>query len=310
MPATGVKFTMVFRDDIAAITESHIYLSGSSPAGALAAAQDLMTARMALMGEGIEAVGGRLSQLGKPRVVALLPDSFLSGLAVTPVLYTIPSPSPAIVANQKMVNSPDAPNSAFQLNWTGANGHNGHIFMAGVPDAVISSGSEPTNIFVVPGYQALVDAYTTLLRTAGWGTVCRKNTLDTLPEFTVEAVVTDPTSLNASLIVTGNPAPIAAGKFVQVYRFTRTNVAYLSLNGRWQVYSVTAGPAVGQYTITLRGSQGVPLDVITALGFVQQWDQISVAYGALAPGRAASRKRGNRVLRPRARQSRPRRISL
>src|SRR5258707_5940591 len=106
MPATGVKFTMVFRDDIAAITESHIYLSGSSPAGALAAAQDLMTARMALMGEGIEAVGGRLSQLGKPRVVALLPDSFLSGFAVTAVLFTLPRPSPGIVAHPKNVKPP------------------------------------------------------------------------------------------------------------------------------------------------------------------------------------------------------------
>src|SRR5258707_11093595 len=134
MPATGVKFTMVFRDDIAAITESHIYLSGSSPAGALAAAQDLMTARMALMGEGIEAVGGRLSQLGKPRVVALLPDSFLSGLAVTPVLYTIPSPSPAILANQKIVNSPDAPNSSFPLHLTRAHCHQRHILIAGGPD--------------------------------------------------------------------------------------------------------------------------------------------------------------------------------
>src|SRR5258707_8490977 len=202
---------MVLRDDIAENRESPVSWSGSSPAGALAAAQDLMTARMALMGEGIEAVGGRLSQLGKPRVVALVPDSFLSGLAVTPVLYTIPSPSPAIVANQKMVNSPDAPNSAFQLNWTGANGHNGHIFMAGGPDAVISSGSEPTNIFVVPGDQALVDAYTTLLRTAGWGTVCRKNTLETLPEFTVEAVLADPANLDASLYGTGHPRPPAPG---------------------------------------------------------------------------------------------------
>src|SRR5258707_12821518 len=113
MPATGVKFTMVFRDDIAAITESHIYLSGSSPAGALAAAQDLMTARMALMGEGIEAVGGRLSQLGKPRVVALLPDSFLSGFGGPPFLFTNPSPTPAFVPNQKNVNSPNRPKPRF-----------------------------------------------------------------------------------------------------------------------------------------------------------------------------------------------------
>src|SRR5258707_15755280 len=113
---------MVFRDDIAAITESHIYLSGSAPAGALAAAQDLMTARMALMGEGIEAGGGRVRQLGKPRVVALLPDSFLSGLGGTPFPYTIPPPNPAPVPHPKKGNPPGAPNPSFPLNWTGANG--------------------------------------------------------------------------------------------------------------------------------------------------------------------------------------------
>src|SRR5258707_1737825 len=113
MPAPGVKFTMVFRDDIAAITESHIYLSGSPPAGALAAAQDLMTARMALMGEGIEAVGGRLSQLGKPRVVALLPDRFLSGFAVTPSSSHHPRPTPATLAKPKNVESPDPPHATF-----------------------------------------------------------------------------------------------------------------------------------------------------------------------------------------------------
>src|SRR5258707_12965180 len=121
MPATGVKFTMVFRDDIAAITESHIYLSGSSPAGALAAAQDLMTARMALMGEGIEAVGGRVSQLGKPRVVALLPDSFLNGLGVTPVPFTLPHPNPALLPHPKMVDSRARAKLRFQSNWTGGN---------------------------------------------------------------------------------------------------------------------------------------------------------------------------------------------
>src|SRR5262249_9053300 len=82
MPPTGCRVTMVFQDDILAISETHDRVAATDIASVVNDAKILIKARMKVMGEGIEFVECRLSMEGVWR------DSFIISAADMGALTT------------------------------------------------------------------------------------------------------------------------------------------------------------------------------------------------------------------------------
>lgn len=303
MPVTGIKCTAFYEDNGRGISETHYYVPGSQTSQAYNPFLALIKKRMATMGAGVQAIGGRMSLAGVKRVVEIIDPQDLAGLTPGSANYNFPD-------GHQEPNDPDFANVCILLRTRAGAQSAGSLFMAGVPDAAIRAGNEGAAVALVPGFATKLNSYLTLLKSGIWGMRTRTKGGGAPPLLQVTSVLSQVGTGNVGLVVTGAVGGIAPTTFVYLTGFTRTNVAYASLNGRWQVDSVAAGPGAGENTIYLRASSTIPTFQLVHLGTVQLEDFSTVAYTSIDLVGKTTRKRGNRFLAPLARRRVRRPISL
>jgi hypothetical protein len=89
------------------------------------------------------------------------------------------------------------------------------------------------------------------------------------------------------------------GQIIQITGVKRSNIAYASANGIWQIASVALGsPVTGQNTYYLLNSTQVQATTLTSNGQIQGVDFATVQYTSIQIAGQTTRKRGNRFLVP------------
>lgn len=306
MPAVGIRCLMKIQDDVYSIQEAHVALTTD-----FASAKNqfivLFKARMALCGPPALPFVGRMTLLGANRVV-----DYLSAIDLATV-NTVPNKA-QMQDNTGVVgpNTSDQPKSCILLKATGAGNRIKSIYLAGVPDPVISEDPRGPRVAFIPTYAPLFDTYARILSTGGnWGYIARvTDPTITLPKEIV-GLTTNMQTLLTGVVIVGNAASYPANKAVMVRNVKMSNNAYLSYAGQHVVDSSVADtPVSGQATIYLRGTVGVNIGEVLKRGTIEFVDYTTVAYTNVFPFAQTTRKRGNRSLVGPGRRLTRRKISL
>lgn len=292
MPATGVRCTFIMRGDVFAITETHVYLTSSALNDAETSALKLFKLRLALSGFPTRPTALRMSVVGSPRVFRTLGAEDLAGIA--PVANNYKDKQGNFVNNNS-----DQAKSCLQLSADYADTRHKKIYLAGVPDVVIGDPDEPGHIVDNAWWLALFNSWRNELTGTAkpWGFIARSDPAGPLAKVQVQSVGNQVGTQNFGIATLGAIPNIALGSMLQTTRFKRSNLAFRSPNGIFQVSAIDQNaPANGFTTYYFRSTSDVSANVITKLGFVQPIDYTSYKYQRLTIDKDTTRKRGNRVL--------------
>jgi hypothetical protein len=297
MPVTCVKVTMLFQDDQFGISESHLLpLSNSLGSNELAYATALVKARMSLMGANVVFVGARLSVEGTYRDSQVLTQ------------FDIPNP-PTFPLNTSGPNGaesglPDQAKSCVEVRKEATPLHHTTLYLAGVPDGLITEFPRGPNVVNYPAWLTNFNAYRTILlgSTPQWGMAVRNYTGSYAP-IAIQGFNNAGPGGQLGFFVNGSPAGYVQGATVQVRQTTRTNVAYPTPNGKWVIGSVAQNtPVAGQTSFYLNGSNNVIATTIIKFGNALLLDYLPAQYSTIKYVGQTTRKRGNRSLVPVARR--------
>jgi hypothetical protein len=282
---------MTFQDDLFGITEAHL-LPQSSTIGTTEknAAEVLVKARMLCMGANVNFVGCRLSVEGVYRDSQVLTQ------------FDIPSP-PTFPLNTSGPNGPesglpDQAKSCVEVRKEATSLHHASMYMAGVPDGVITEFPRGPNIVNYPAWNLNFMAYRAILLGSNpqWGMACR-NYGTGFSAIPVIGYNNAGPGGDLGFVLTGSPQGYIVGANVQLRQVTRTNVAYQSANGKWVIGSIQPNtPVAGQTTYYLNNSAGVPAGQILKFGNALLLDYIALQYSEFKYVGQTTRKRGNRTL--------------
>lgn len=304
MPASGIRFVMTIKDDRYSISEVHV-VPGVDLEAAVPKAIRLFKTRMALCGVPAVPFRGRLSVIGKRKVVRTLSQTELK-MVGQPTLTTYTGPGGSAGTNES-----DQPKASIQVVFRKNDGTENSGYLGGVPDPVIRENPEGPAIELVPAYQALFDAYRSELLTTGWGCIAKvKDDASTK----LRSVMGMETNLNTSLseVFSASFAPeLGVGTKIFLRGMKPQQRAFRALTGQWEVYTVTVNsPVAGQSRYALRDSKGYNLLDAKALGTVELVDYTFASYVDVKLGQQTTRKRGNRSLASPGRRLKPVRVSL
>lgn len=299
MPAQGIFTTMFFKDDVYGFSESHLYLNGAGgiTPSAVADSFTLFKKRIALCGYGVQAVGMRLSQLGVFRDSKVFTASDLA--ALNPLAGNFSTNTGGTVPNDS-----DQPKACVLVRAESGALRRKPIYLAGVPDVIIRENPSGPAVIQIPAWLTLFNSYANTL-VASWGFAAKQ--LSSVLGFGATPIIGLATQAGTALIgiVIGAGTITVDGTLpVQVRGVGRTNNAYPSLNGTWQVADVlTSTPVAGKTTVFLRGTSHITQSTITKLGTAQLADRTGFPYTAVQLIGQTTRKRGNRFLAPPGRRT-------
>jgi hypothetical protein len=268
------------------ITEEHIYGTADFTL-ASAAFLKLFKARMAAAGYGVIPFGGRMSMLPLARQTQIFSANDLAGIAPGALSWGV---SGGGTANNDM----DQPLSCVVLRLEAGATRRRSLFMAGIPDVIVREDPTGPDVTDYPAWNVAFATYRATLLGDNWGFV---NAAPQTP-ISVVGVGTDPATGNLQLTVSGASAVFAQGAFVAVHKFLRSNTAYASANGRWQIQFVQINAIPVTVTYTLLASAAVNPATITRLGTIQGFDTQFTKYTEVKIRKQGTRKRGNRFLVP------------
>ena len=286
MPASGIKFVMFMEAEKFGISEEHIYGSTNFPAAYLAAIK-IFKARMGVAGFGVVPFGGRLSLLPLERQTQVLSPQDIAGIAPGQLTWNVSG-------GGVVDNTMDQPLSCVVLRLEAGTTRRRSLFMAGIPDVVVRENPIGPDVTDYPAWNTAFAAYRAALLADTWGFV---NTAPVTP-IPVIGAGSDPATGNLQLTVSGASAVFTQGQFVAVHKFLRSNVAYASANGRWQIASVQINAIPVTVTYTLFSSAQVNPLTITRMGVIQALDTQWSKYTNVLLRKQGTRKRGNRFLVP------------
>lgn len=289
MPASGVRCTFVYRMGDFAISETLTYNQPVDLALAVPPAVELMKARIGLSGYGLV-----------PKFIRLSKENvFRDSVVVSPANEGI---QPTALRNftsandETTTNASDQAKAAMLVRCDSGTFHRKALYLAGIPDCVISTFPLGGPIQNQPQWAPLWNKYKNLLINRPWGFVVVKGVNDGAVQVQTRAVVTQ---AGTGLIGVVAPAPAlnpGASK-VQLRNFRRSHPALPSLNGRWQVSEIlTDSPSPGLVTYFLLNSSNVSAASVTYTGTIEVLDFITLSITDVALEDATTRKRGNRVL--------------
>jgi hypothetical protein len=297
MPITNaVRVTMFMADDVFGISETHDYNTSGDLTTVVQPAINLLKARMKLMGFGVSIVGVRLSKEGVYRDSLVLDPSQWAGIPPGQFNYSGPSGNAG-------TNDPDQAKACVLVRAESGTLHRKSIFLAGIPDIIIREDPRGPALVQVPQWLTDFNTYAQLLITGPWGFIGRSDPTGTLAQFPISGVLTQAGTNLVGIVVSTALITYNQLDFIVIHNSTRTNKAYASLNGRWQIGEVDAGPGAGFNTYYLLNSQLVPVPTIINRGTVQKLDYSFLKYSNLQVIGQTTRKRGNRFLAPPGRRT-------
>lgn len=297
MPAAGVRVTFFYSNGIFGISETHVWCADVEIPIVVVPAVTLMKKRLALSGFGLKAFALRMSKIGSFREAQVLKADALAvdnpGLTTVKSSYNLPNGDPA-----QWDNASDQSKSALLIAVQGSvKGHKKQFFLAGVPDVVIETYPDGSPVALQPWWAKKWDTYRTELTGKSWGFVGNVLPSAGNPAKPILSVVTQQATGLAGIVLAAGALTLAVGDLVQVRNTKRTNVAFASLNGKWQVAQVSVdSPSTGQNTYFLLNSTLINPATITKTGNVLKVDSVSVPYLTAEISGPTSRKRGNRFL--------------
>lgn len=261
------------------------------------AVQQLMNARTQLMGDNVIATLYRLSVPG--RKLRSYTAYAVSNGVVNPAIAGAPSLSQG---------GAEIPNGCVQLTIGAATGQVRNMYMAGLPDLVISTGKIVGPTFAVPGlngYQALWQSWWSVMTNGNWGFI----PLNILPVGQPQAIAfwvqgqTAPFNLGMVLANTAAYKP-AVGDTVHVRGVLMGTSGVPRPIGRWKIKSISAYDA-NNTIYELDQSSAYQAVLIQINGTVESVSYGFAAYSTADNAQQTSHKRGIGPVRPRGR-SRPR----
>lgn len=260
-------------------------MTASTVTAAIPLFQVLYKLRYACMGANVVPFGGRASNVAIFRDSQILDRDFLNNLPPPPGSVQL---STGITVS----GDPDQAKACALLRLNCSDVIRGSLFMAGIPDAVITTFPDGPNIALVPSWGKLLNKYISELQSGRWGMVARNYGAVT----PVASWIQDPTTGNLVAVINGGMAVTPGVTKVQVRGVKRTNRAYQPANGTWIVSQYTSGPGAGQNSLMLFASNNVPVTSFLSLGNLQIVDYSSYAYSSVNLIGNSTRKRGNRSL--------------
>lgn len=281
-------------------SETHFYLGGATTTADIGLNLDtvaFMNARTQLMGSNVRATMYRLSLPGQRRR--------------SKVVYAVPTgagTSPLVQYPAISQGTSDIPNTSLMATLASALGQTRPIYLAGLPDVLIKTGTPTGPDFGaagLSGYQAIWYQWLAFLFNGKWGF----RALDALPagqpqeiSFWDQAV---DSPFNIRFILPNNAAyKPAVGEIVHVRGVLMGVTGAPRPIGNWKIRSVEAFDADND-AYTLDGSSAYQAVLIQIAGTVEQITRSYVAYDSMMNLLQTSRKRGIGPVRPRGR-SRPR----
>jgi hypothetical protein len=302
VPATGVRFTMIFRDGSYGFSESHTLAAAGTIAAAKNPAIDLLKARMQLMATGVAVKTARLSKEGVRNDSRILGADIIT--PIKPPGLPVGDPSGA-----GLDSNTDQTKAAYQLRLESGDLHRSPLYLSGIPDYVIRYDANNNPIAPPPFWNEYLKLYIAELK-KGWGYVGVSEAAGALAPRAVVRVATDMGTGLLQITTQAAGLPYTSGQVVTLRGFKLTNRAYNTPNGRWQISAVAVDtPVAGQVTYTLRNSSGVSVNTITLLGTVEPLDYTTYAYDNVERIGPTTRKRGNRSLLPPGKRLIRRRVS-
>jgi hypothetical protein len=292
-PKLGIRCLIQLELGGLAINEAHIWGTNTSMLmDALPDFKNLFAARLALCGNDVNAVGGRLSVLGEPRNSYQLTGDDINGFVGLNAQNTTATPVPAAGTQ------PDQSKACITLVARSTSGNATKIYLAGVPDLILG-GSNRNDI--APGqdwWRKLLAPYVNLLVTRPWGWSGISPPQKTFPTFQVPIAFGNAGANGLLYVVCTTLAGIAVPGQIQIGKVGRTNLAYTPANGVWTLTNVQADtPVPGQSTYTVANSAGVAgANQLAGTGYVGPYAKAKYAYASVAIDKQTTRKRGNRTL--------------
>jgi len=304
MPATGIRCTFFFQEDIFGFTETHVLTAVTDPALARQPCLDLLKKRLLVSGPPVECVGIRMSQLGVFRSFLNITPDQIGNTESPPVIYGTGGDS------LSGPNDADQPKSCVLLKMDHDSKTHRNMYLAGIPDIIIGEDPKGVRFGPVATWYKAYKAWVAQLIKGNWGFVAKAPNVPPTDQKAVKGVTFNNVTNQVGVYLPTVGGAWIQGALLQLQGFTRTNVAYASLNGKWAIASVQAdSPVAGQSTYYLLNSSGVPISQIVKFGTAQLYDTQAVTYVDVGIESQTTRKRGNRFLVPLGRRKTIKRLS-
>lgn len=277
-------------------SEVHYYLGSvttTKDAALNAAVVSLMNARTQLMGSNVRATLYRLSLPGVPRK--------------SNTVYGVPSanaPSPIAQAPSLSQGTSDIPNTVVMATMQSVNNQSRHIYMAGLPDALIQTGNPVGPNFGAAGlvgYQALWLSWQAIVLNGQWGFYA----LNLLPDGQPGQIsywqqsTAAPFNLQFILPNAATYRP-AVGAVVHIRKVLMAVTGVPRPIGKWRIKSITAVDA-NNSAYELDQSSGYQAVLVQQPGTVESVQSSYVAYATITNLLQTTRRRGIGPVRPRGR---------
>lgn len=281
MALNGVRCTMFFDEGKNGWAETHVNTAGTI-AGAIEDFTALFKARAKLSCVPVTANRGRMSVIGALRSSQLLDNVRMQDI------------NASIQSRGTYGEAADQPNACVLARMYATTVSKKNIYIAGVPDSVITEDpvGVPTN--VLPAWQANFNAYLALLTNGRWGYVgtVPPNIAPGVPVNVIGVVNQDSTGLFGAQVPTGSFV-VAAGDKVQLSNWKMELQGQPSPNGNWEVDSFVAAVAPATLdTIYLRRSSDVDALNVRLFGKIRKVAQDVYVYTSGILVKQATRRRG------------------
>jgi hypothetical protein len=257
------------------------------------ACETLMNARTALMGANVTAIGYRCSFPGVPRKSVRRLANTVSGANINPAPVVSQGPS-------------DIANSAVQCEGFGPDLQRSNKYLAGLPDAFITTlapGGPQFSAVGLTGYQNLWNAWVAIVLNGSWGFRCRAD-LPVGQPFSITSWQQSPDPPFELVMGVATVNGIwGVGDILQVRGVLMQEDWQPRPIGKWRVRTVTQVGLETQYL--LRASSGYDASTIEQPGTVESVAFSYVSFTSMDPANQTSRKRGVGPVRPVGRRKPP-----
>lgn len=288
MAINAIKCTMAFDDAGPGFTETHLYNS-TNFATVLPLFVILFKARAKLCGPPVAPIRGRMSLLENKRVYQLLDNVSLGSIKVPTTDITIDGGGLA-------PRTADQVNASILANLQATQKHHRNLYLAGIPDALITFNPPSIPDHVSPSWYTDWQAYLSVLK-SGWGYSGLLKPGEAGGPTVVSVVGGgNRTSDGLFSVILNNPGlAVAEGDLIQLSNYKMENAAFFSPNGTWTVNDVALDTPTGKMTIYLRNSEKVVYDNVFTLGRAQNVVRAFLPYDDGVLIKANTRKRGGRA---------------
>lgn len=271
-------------------SETQWYLPSNDFTACQVATKKLVQLRSALMGDGIDFFGFRMSVDGDPRNAKFVP----SGNMVSRGLEGGSGPA------NKAATPADIPNTCINLRCGHNNQRHKQIYLNGIPDAIIRTAPVGPNMAIEPGWQQKYNAWRDYLKVGGtWGFKARKLN----PDKTNVIDYTQQAAGGGYLGAITNNDIANVGDQVQLRKVKRINAALPKVNGTYYISEKATDAVAGTFTYFLRGTSLLDPNNIADPGTIELVEYQGFAYTCIEISSQTTRKRGVGSLRPRGRSS-------